>query len=54
MPRSKKLSMRPAKEYLANNPESDEESANVEQLNIQKYVLQDGDIAWQGRVLCRR
>ncbi|VFS69854.1 secY/secA suppressor protein [Raoultella terrigena] len=34
-------------EYLANNPESDEESANVEQLNIQKYVLQDGDIAWQ-------
>ncbi len=22
-------------------------SANVEQLNIQKYVLQDGDIAWQ-------
>ncbi len=22
-------------------------SPNVEQLNIQKYVLQDGDIAWQ-------
>ncbi|SQC42055.1 acidic protein msyB [Klebsiella pneumoniae] len=34
-------------EFLANNPDSDEESANVEQLNIQKYVLQDGDIAWQ-------
>ena len=31
-------------EFLANNPDSDEESANVEQLNIQKYVLQDGDI----------
>ncbi|VDR28106.1 secY/secA suppressor protein [Raoultella terrigena] len=28
-------------EYLANNPDSDEESASVEQLNIQKYVLQD-------------
>ena len=26
-------------EFLANNPDSDEESANVEQLNIQKYVL---------------
>ena len=34
-------------EFLVNNPDSDEESANVEQLNIQKYVLQDGDIAWQ-------
>lgn len=34
-------------EFLANNPDSDEESANVEQLNIQKYVLQDGDIARQ-------
>ncbi|VUS32313.1 MysB family protein [Klebsiella spallanzanii] len=34
-------------EFLANNPDSDEESANVEQLNIQKYVLQDGDITWQ-------
>lgn len=32
---------------FANNPDSDEESANVEQLNIQKYVLQDGDIARQ-------
>ncbi|STW30214.1 acidic protein msyB [Klebsiella michiganensis] len=34
-------------EFLANNPDSDEESASIEQLNIQKYVLQDGDIAWQ-------
>ncbi len=39
-------------EFLANNPDSDEESANVEQLNIQKYVLQDGDIAWQAEVFC--
>ena len=31
-------------EFLANNPDSDEESANVEQLNIQKYVLQDGEL----------
>ncbi len=38
-------------EFLANNPDSDEESANVEQLNIQKYVLQDGDIAPAGRIL---
>lgn len=38
-------------EFLANNPDSDEESANVEQLNIQKYVLQDGDIAWQAEFL---
>lgn len=39
-------------EFLANNPDSDEESANVEQLNIQKYVLQDGDIASAGRIFC--
>lgn len=32
-------------EFLVNNPDSDEESANVEQLNIQKYVLQWADIA---------
>lgn len=38
-------------EFLANNPDSDEESANVEQLNIQKYVLQDGDIARQAEFL---
>lgn len=36
---------------FANNPDSDEESANVEQLNIQKYVLQDGDIARQAEFL---
>ncbi len=33
--------------FLANNPEVDEETADVQQLNIQKYVLQDGDIMWQ-------
>lgn len=38
-------------EFLANNPDSDEESASIEQLNIQKYVLQDGDIAWQAEFL---
>ena len=32
-------------EFLANNPDSDEESANVEQLNIQKYVLAGGKYA---------
>lgn len=47
MPRLKKQSMQPARRFLANNPDSDEESASIEQLNIQKYVLQDGDIAWQ-------
>lgn len=38
-------------EFPVNNPDSDEESANVEQLNIQKYVLQDGDIARQAEFL---
>ena len=33
--------------FLADNPELDEESADIEQFNIQKYVLQDGDIMWQ-------
>ncbi|MCT4704257.1 MysB family protein [Enterobacteriaceae bacterium H20N1] len=33
--------------FLADHPEVDEESANVQQLNIQKYILQDGDIMWQ-------
>lgn len=41
-------------EFLANNPDSDEESASIEQLNIQKYVLQDGDIAWQAEFLPTR
>ena len=35
-------------EFLANNPDSDEESANVEQLNIQKYVLQDEELLSAG------
>ncbi|WP_435954269.1 MysB family protein [Dryocola sp. BD626] len=33
--------------FLADHPDVDEETANVQQLNIQKYVLQDGDIMWQ-------
>ncbi|AYN26736.1 MULTISPECIES: MysB family protein [Buttiauxella] len=33
--------------FLVENPELDEESASVQQLNIQKYILQDGDIMWQ-------
>jgi len=35
-------------EFLANSPELDEESANIQQFNMQKYVLQDGEIMWQG------
>ncbi|WP_430673090.1 MysB family protein [Klebsiella aerogenes] len=34
-------------EFLADNPDSDEETANIEQFNMQKYILQDGDIAWR-------
>lgn len=34
-------------EFLADNPDSDEETADIEQFNMQKYVLQDGDIAWR-------
>jgi len=34
-------------EFLANNPELSEEDASVQQFNMQKYVLQDGDIMWQ-------
>lgn len=33
--------------FLAENPELDEESSNIEQFNIQKYIMQDGDIMWQ-------
>lgn len=33
--------------FLADRPELDEESATIEQFNIQKYVMQDGDIMWQ-------
>ncbi|WPS41324.1 MysB family protein [Klebsiella aerogenes] len=34
-------------EFLVDNPDSDEETANIEQFNMQKYILQDGDIAWR-------
>lgn len=34
-------------EYLAANPEMEEEDASVGQFNLQKYVMQDGDIMWQ-------
>ncbi|AUV00761.1 secY/secA suppressor protein [Enterobacteriaceae bacterium ENNIH1] len=34
-------------EFLANNPGVEEEDASVQQFNVQKYVLQDGDIMWQ-------
>lgn len=34
-------------EFLANTPGVEEEEANIQQLSIQKYVLQDGDIMWQ-------
>lgn len=33
--------------FLANNPGLEESEADVEQFNMQKYVLQDGDIMWQ-------
>lgn len=38
-------------EFLANSPELDEESANIQQFNMQKYVLQDGEIMWQAEFL---
>jgi len=38
-------------EFLAANPELDEENANIQQFNIQKYVLQDGEIMWQAEFL---
>lgn len=35
-------------EFLAANPElEEEEDASVGQFNLQKYVMQDGDIMWQ-------
>jgi acidic protein MsyB len=33
--------------FLADHPDVDEETASVQQLNIQKYILQDGDTMWQ-------
>ncbi|CAO97107.1 MysB family protein [Erwinia tasmaniensis] len=34
-------------EYLAANPEQEEDEVSVSQFNLQKYVMQDGDIMWQ-------
>lgn len=34
-------------EFIANNPDIDQDEMLVQQLNLQKYVLQDGDIMWQ-------
>lgn len=34
-------------EFLADNALNAEDEVIVQQLNIQKYVLQDGDIMWQ-------
>lgn len=34
-------------EFIANNPDAGEKDASVQQFNLQKYVLQDGDIMWQ-------
>lgn len=34
-------------EFLAANPEMEESEASVGQFNLQKYVMQDGDIMWQ-------
>ena len=31
--------------FIADNPDLDEEEISVQQFNVQKYVLQDGDIA---------
>lgn len=33
--------------YVADNPDVPEEEASVAQFNLQKYVMQDGDIMWQ-------
>ena len=34
-------------EFLADHPELEQDEADVQQFNVQKYVLQDGDIMWQ-------
>lgn len=34
-------------EFLAANPEMEEDEASVNQFNLQKYVMQDGDTLWQ-------
>lgn len=33
--------------FLADNPGQEDGDADVEQFNLQKYVLEDGDINWQ-------
>ncbi len=33
--------------FIADNPDLAEDEINVQQFNVQKYVLQDGDIAWR-------
>ncbi|MBS0847671.1 MysB family protein [Citrobacter sp. JGM124] len=33
--------------FLADNPSLDEESADIEQFSLQKYVMQEGEIMWQ-------
>ncbi|NIF20527.1 MULTISPECIES: MysB family protein [Pantoea] len=34
-------------EFLADNPELNEDDADINQFSLQKYVMQDGDIMWQ-------
>ncbi len=34
-------------EFLADHLGLEQDEANVQQFNVQKYVLQDGDIMWQ-------
>ncbi|VEB94507.1 acidic protein [Citrobacter koseri] len=39
--------MQPVKSFWLTTRKLEQDEANVQQLNIQKYVLQDGDIMWQ-------
>lgn len=34
-------------EFAADNPSAGESEASVQQFNLQKFILQDGDIMWQ-------
>lgn len=34
-------------EFIANSPNAGESELIVQQFNLQKYILQDGDIMWQ-------
>lgn len=38
-------------EFFANNSGLDDEEANIEQFNMQKYILHDGDIMWRAEFL---